>query len=96
MQGWRLLGRQAERFLSNSTSAFRVRDRAVFLSPNEVRLGKKKRRPDMQWIQGTPGFWWEQERLAGVFTVCLKFCFTLEAGERMGEATMSPLPGQKS
>jgi hypothetical protein len=55
VQGWGLLGMQAGQLLSNGTSAFRVRDRAVFLSSNEVRLGKTKRRPDMQWIQGTPG-----------------------------------------
>lgn len=95
VQGWGLLGTQAGHFLSNSASASRVRDRAVFLSPNEVRLGKKKRRTDMQWIQGIQSSWGEQKRLAGV-TVCLISCFTLEAGERMGEATMSPLPGQKS
>lgn len=55
VQDQRLSGMQAGQLLSNDTSAFRVRDRAVFLSPNEVRLGKKKRRPDMQWIQGTLG-----------------------------------------
>lgn len=53
--GWEDEGKQAGQFLSNGASAFRVRDREVFLSSNEVCLGKKKCRPDVQWIQGTLG-----------------------------------------
>lgn len=51
-------GSRQDAYLSNGASAFRVRDREVFLSSNEMRPGKKKRRPDVQWIQGTRGSWW--------------------------------------
>lgn len=55
VQGGRMWGKQAGQELSNGASAFRVRNREVFLSSNEVCLGKKKCRPDVQWIQGTLG-----------------------------------------
>lgn len=54
---------------SNPTPAFRVRDRAVVLSSNEVCLGEKKRGPHVQRVQGTRSHGvWEQGRGRCLFT----------------------------
>lgn len=87
-------GRGQDACLSNGASAFRVRDREVFLSSNEMRPGEKKRRPDVQWIQGTRGSWWGWGQLAGS-SLRILCSASLLRKERVRESAMSPLSGQK-
>lgn len=76
---WCLGGRWGSRkdgCTSNPVPVYRVRDREVFLSSNEVRLGEEKCRPDVQWIQGMEASGEDGEHLGMGLSVCFITCFT--------------------